>query len=151
MNPGYFPLAATALKPQQISLFLHISARVWGASVTSTHIRTEQLYVKTAIIHQLKHLCVPDCAHTESMFINFIHISLYDMSLMQNILYQIKRDVDVWKRLGCPQCKQWTGWQIVEARGWRNWLLHCPHRKYLTPCGLVTPYDDISLVQHWLR
>ena len=30
MNPGYFPLVATALKPQQISMFLHISARAWG-------------------------------------------------------------------------------------------------------------------------
>ena len=30
MNPGYFPLAATAVKPQQIPMFLHISARVWG-------------------------------------------------------------------------------------------------------------------------
>ena len=30
MNPWYFPLAATALKPQQIPLFLHISARIWG-------------------------------------------------------------------------------------------------------------------------
>ena len=32
---------------------------------------------------------------------------------MQNILYQIKRDVAVWKRLGCPQGKQRTWWQIV--------------------------------------
>ena len=30
MNPGYFSLAATALKLQQITMFLHISARVWG-------------------------------------------------------------------------------------------------------------------------
>ena len=30
VNPGYFSLAATALKPQQIPMFLHISARVWG-------------------------------------------------------------------------------------------------------------------------
>ena len=36
----------------------------------------------------------------ESMFINFIHISLYDISVMQNIFYQIKetwlyeRDLD---------------------------------------------------------
>ena len=30
MNPGYFPLVATALKPQQIPMFLHISARIWG-------------------------------------------------------------------------------------------------------------------------
>ena len=30
MNPGYFPLAATPLKPQQIPMFLHISTRVWG-------------------------------------------------------------------------------------------------------------------------
>ena len=30
MNPEYFPLAATALKPQQIPMFLHIFARVSG-------------------------------------------------------------------------------------------------------------------------
>ena len=30
MNPGYLSLAATALKPQQIPMFLHISTRVWG-------------------------------------------------------------------------------------------------------------------------
>ena len=79
----------------------------------STHIRIEGFCVKTAIIHQLKRLCVPDCAYTESMYINFIHISLYDISLVQNILYQIKRDVAVWKRLRCPQRKQRTWWKIV--------------------------------------
>ena len=56
----------------------------------STHIRTEGLYVKTTIIHQLKRLCVPDCAYTENMFINSIHISLRDISLTQNMSYQIK-------------------------------------------------------------
>ena len=30
MNPRYFSPAATALKPQQIPMFLHNSARVWG-------------------------------------------------------------------------------------------------------------------------
>ena len=30
VNPRYFSLAVTALKPQQIPMFLHISARVWG-------------------------------------------------------------------------------------------------------------------------
>ena len=30
MNPGYFTLAATALKPKQIRMFLHIFASVWG-------------------------------------------------------------------------------------------------------------------------
>ena len=30
MGPGYFTLAPTALKPQQIPMVLHISARVWG-------------------------------------------------------------------------------------------------------------------------
>ena len=30
MNPGYFTLAAIGLKPQQMPMFLHISARVWG-------------------------------------------------------------------------------------------------------------------------
>ena len=29
MNPRYFSLTATALKPQQISMFLHVSARFW--------------------------------------------------------------------------------------------------------------------------
>ena len=47
------------------------------------------------------------------MFINSIHIHLYDISLTQSILYQIKRDVAVWKRLGCPQCNQRTWWQIA--------------------------------------
>ena len=73
-------------------------------------IRTEGLYVKTTIIYQLKRLCIPDCAYTENMFINSVHISLYDISLTQNILYQIKPDVAVWKRLGCPQRNQRTWW-----------------------------------------
>ena len=59
----------------------------FGGLVISTHIRTEGLYVKTTIIYQLKWLCVPDCAYTETMFINSMHISLYDISLTQNILY----------------------------------------------------------------
>ena len=32
---------------------------------------------------------------------------------MQAILYQSKRDVGAWKRLGCPQRMQRTWWQIV--------------------------------------
>ena len=88
-----------------------------------TPIRTEGFYVKTAIIHQLKRLCFPDCAHTVSMFIHLIQISRYDISLMQNILYQIKRDVAIWKKLGCPQRKQRTWWQH-RIRGQRNYLLH---------------------------
>ena len=47
------------------------------------------------------------------MFTNSIHISLYDISLTKNILYQIKRDVAVRKILGCPQRNQRTWWQIV--------------------------------------
>ena len=30
INPGYFPLAVPGRKPKQISMFLHISTRVWG-------------------------------------------------------------------------------------------------------------------------
>ena len=30
VNPGYFSQVATGRKPQQLSMFLHISARVWG-------------------------------------------------------------------------------------------------------------------------
>ena len=94
----------------------HVSAHFrysLGASVISTHIRTEGLYVKTIITYQLKRLCIPDFAYMENMLINFIHVSLYDISLTQNILYQIKRDVAVWKRLGCPQRNQRTWWQIM--------------------------------------
>ena len=57
------------------------------------------------------------------MFINSIHISLYDISLTQNILYQIERGVAVWKILGCPQRNQRTWWQIVATPSgqFRNW------------------------------
>ena len=47
------------------------------------------------------------------MFVNFIHISLYHISLKQNTSYQIQKDVTVWKRLGCPQRMQRTWWQLV--------------------------------------
>ena len=53
----------------------------------STHIRTEGLYVKTTIIHQIKRLCIPDCAYMENMFINSIHISLYDIYLSHRTFY----------------------------------------------------------------
>ena len=53
------------------------------------------LYVKITIIYLSKRLCVPDCAYTENIFINSIHVSLYDIPLTQNISYQIKRDVAV--------------------------------------------------------
>ena len=81
-----------------------------GASVIYTQVGIVGFFVKTAMIHQLKRLCVPDCTYTESMFINFISRSLYSISPMQTILYELKRDMAVWKRLGCPQR---TWWQIV--------------------------------------
>ena len=58
-----------------------------GASVISTNIRTEGLYDKTTIIYQLKRLCVPDCAYTENMFINSIHISPCMIYLSRRIFY----------------------------------------------------------------
>ena len=54
-------------------------------------------YVKTAIIHHLKCLCVPDCTYMESMFINFIHMSMYTISPMQTIskeMWLYERDSD---------------------------------------------------------
>ena len=71
----------------------HVSAHFrysLGASVIPTHLRTEGLYVKATLIYQLKRLCFPDCAYTENMFINSIRISLYDTSLTQKILSQLK-------------------------------------------------------------
>ena len=41
------------------------------------------------MIYQLKRLCVPDRAYTENMFINSIHISLYDIYLTQNIYVKL--------------------------------------------------------------
>ena len=90
MNPGYFPQAATALKPQQIPMFLLFPLAFGGVGDLHTHQHIGSC-VKTAIIHQLKRLCVPDCAYTKSMFINFIHISLYDISLTRNISYQTRQ------------------------------------------------------------
>ena len=40
------------------------------------------------------------------MPMNFIQISLYNISTMQAILYQFDRDVAAEKGLGCPQRKQ---------------------------------------------
>ena len=66
-------------------------------------------------------MCVPDCAYTENMCICSIHISLYDISITQNILYQIKRDVAIWKRLGFPQRNQRTWWQHHIRAGVISW------------------------------
>ena len=116
----------------------------------STYIRTEGFYVKTTIIHQLTRLRIPDCTYTENMFINFIHVSLYDTSLMQNILYQIKGDVAVWKRLECPQHKQGTWWQIVATRytGWRSYIddRSINHNK-----SYIIGIWNISVLPWWLR
>ena len=119
VNPGYFPLAATALKPQQIHIFLHIAARVWGVPVIVTDIRTVGLCVKTAIILKWKFLCIPDCTYIESMLINFIQMSLRNISLMQAILYQFKRDVAAWKRL--------KSLQLIWRLSTRRWILLVPN------------------------
>ena len=99
---------------------------------THIHIRKEGLYNKTTIVYQLKRLCVPDCAHTENIFINSIHISLHDISLTLCILYQIKRDVAVWKILGCPQRNQRTWWQILATPHTGLAKLH----QYKKLCGI---------------
>ena len=101
MNAGEFSLAATSLKPQQIPMSLHISARVWGHR-RYTHIKIVGFYVKTAITHQIKRLCVPDCTYMESTLINYIHIRLCSISPMQTILYKLKWVAAVEKRLMHP-------------------------------------------------
>ena len=112
-TPDILPYRPLTWNRNKCPCFCTFPLEFGGVSDLHIHNRTEGLYVKTTIIHQLKRLCVPDCAYTENMFINSIHISLYDISLTQNILYQIKRDVAVWKRLGCPQRNQRTWWQIM--------------------------------------
>ena len=86
-------------------------------------------------IYQLKWLCVPDCAYTENMFINSIHITLYDISLTKKILYQIKRDVAVWKRLGCPQRNKRTWWQIYGVS-----VIQC---MLIWPCHWTVHYTSL--------
>ena len=78
--------------------YFYIYRHEFGALVINTNIRTVGFCVKTVIILQWKCLCVPDCIYT-SMFINFIQMSLYNVSPMQVILYEFKRVVVVWKRL----------------------------------------------------
>ena len=68
------------------------------------------------------------------MFINSSHISLYDISLTQNILYKIKRDLAVWKGLGCPQPNQRTWWQIVA-----------------TPYTMYTGLAELCLLMAWRK
>ena len=84
-----------------------------GAPVISTNIRTVRFCVKTATILQWKFICVPDCTYIKGILINFTQMSLCNTFAMQAILYQFKRDVVAWKRLGCPQCMLRTWWQIV--------------------------------------
>ena len=64
-----------------------------GASVIFTNMRTVGFCVKTAIILQWKYTYVPNCTYIESMLINFIQISLCNISPMQAIVYLFKRDV----------------------------------------------------------
>ena len=56
MNPGYFSLAITALKPQQIPVFLHNSANVWGRR-WSPH-TSEQKGSMLTHWGQATHICV---------------------------------------------------------------------------------------------
>ena len=63
MNPGYFPLAATALKRNKYPCF-YIFPLEFGGAVISTNIRTVGLCAKTAIILQLENACVSMVAYT---------------------------------------------------------------------------------------
>ena len=47
------------------------------------------------------------------MLINLTQMSQNNIFAMQAILYQFKRYVATWKRLGCPRRMQWIWWQIV--------------------------------------
>ena len=47
--------------------------------------------------------CVSQIAMKESMLTNFTQMSLCNIFAMQAILYQFKREVTAWKRLGCLQ------------------------------------------------
>ena len=79
------------------------------ALVVSRHIRTVGFHVKTAIIHQSKCLCVPDCTYMESIVINFIHLSLYK-HLPCRLFYV---NMAVLTRLRCYRHMQQTWSQIV--------------------------------------
>ena len=46
--------------------------------------------------------------------------------------------------------KKWNKWQTHGSGG--DYNLHInPRLDELTHCGLMTPYGDIDLGQHWLR
>ena len=47
------------------------------------------------------------------MLIKFTQMNLCNIFTMQAILYQFKKDMAAWKRLGCSQRMQRTWWQIV--------------------------------------
>ena len=116
LNPRYCSLAATALKLQQIPMFLHISARVWGHWWYPQTSEQWDFCVKTTIILQWKCLCVPDCTDIESMHINFIQMSLYIIYFPQRLFHiNLKETYNMaaWKELWCPQHVQRTLWQIV--------------------------------------
>ena len=75
-------------------------------------------------------------------------MSLCNIFVMQAILYQFKRDVAAWKRVGCPQRMQRTWWQIVETpyTGFRLLLMRVIILYKL--CELTRPqasYPEVSL------
>ena len=86
-TPDIFPWWPLSWNRNKYPCFYIFPLEFGGVGDLHTH--------QTAIIHQLKRPCVPDCAYTESMFINSIHISLYDVSLMQKIFISNQ------KRRGC--------------------------------------------------
>ena len=91
----------------------------------STHISTVVLFVKTARTRQRKCLRVPNCTHIESMLINFIWISLCNITSMPGIYinlkktWQHKRDSDGPSACRKPDGKQWQRF----TRGLKYWLL----------------------------
>ena len=62
----------------------------------------------------------------KSMLMNLTQIRLCNIFATQAILYQFKRDVAAWKRLGCPQRTWWqivamtyTGFRLLWKSNWR--------------------------------
>ena len=83
--------------------FFPLATRVWGLWWYPQTVKgfSVGFYVQTTVTIQCTYLCVPDCIHIESTFINLIQISPYDKSPCRPfcIKYQFKRDVAAWH--GC--------------------------------------------------
>ena len=72
LNPRYIFPVGRSMKTFQRPMFLHISTRAWGSTMTYIDMKTVKFYIQTTINLQRECLGTPDCKYMVFMLIDFI-------------------------------------------------------------------------------